>query len=155
MMLELIDRVLIHAPAKSVWDALVRVFSSTEGYRAWNRDHISCTWKKGRDFAVGSVMDAEEYLHGKPHRMTFAITRSTPPHGFQYTMGFPFSLACTGGSFRILPEGDAVVLEAGLFFRFKSLINLLVKKRKEDLLRHMREEGLALKEMAENAGTAR
>jgi len=87
-MLELTDRILIHAPAKAVLAALVHVFSSTENYRAWNHDHISCEWKKGKDFKAGSVMHAGEYLHGKIHKMTFTITKSSFPDGFEYKGGF-------------------------------------------------------------------
>jgi len=151
-MLELTDRVTIKAAPRAVFDALIHVFSSTDNYRAWNHDHISCEWIRGRDFCPGSRMFAEEYLHGKPHRMRFAITGSEPPYGFHYKMGFPFSLACRAGFFKIKQEGDSVVLEAGLSFRFKALILFFLKKRMLSLVRHMKEEGIALREMVEKAG---
>jgi hypothetical protein len=39
-------------------------------YRAWHqKDHVRLRWLEGKPWAEGSVMYAEEYLHGKLHKL--------------------------------------------------------------------------------------
>jgi len=49
-MTEMIDRVQIGGSAQEVFHALEKVFESTENYKKWNKDHISCFYKKGSGF---------------------------------------------------------------------------------------------------------
>jgi hypothetical protein len=41
-----------------------------DSYRAWHqKDHVRLRWLEGKPWAEGSVMYAEEYLHGKLHKL--------------------------------------------------------------------------------------
>ena len=50
-----------------------------ESYRAWHPDdHVALRWIKGHPWEEGSVVYAEEYIHGKLHKLKFVITKSIP-----------------------------------------------------------------------------
>ena len=72
-MMELIDKITIKSKPDKIWDTLVFFFQNPENYRLWHKDHISCYWKKGKEFSPGSVLISKEYIHGSKHRLGFRI----------------------------------------------------------------------------------
>ena len=50
-----------------------------ESYRAWHpEDHTALRWLRGKPWEEGSVVYAEEYIHGKLHRLKFKILKVIP-----------------------------------------------------------------------------
>ena len=47
-----------------------------ERYKIWhNTSHVNFRWIKGEPWEEDSVMYAEEYLHGKLHKLTFKVIK--------------------------------------------------------------------------------
>ena len=47
-----------------------------DSYRAWHKeDHVSFKWLQGQQWVEGPVIYAEEYIHGKLHKLKFKVTR--------------------------------------------------------------------------------
>ena len=148
-MRELVDIITIDCTPDKVYNILVFFFQNSENYKLWHKDHISCRWKKGNNFSPGSILIAEEYLHGIPLRLGFKIVNSDSYTGFDYKVLFPSSLLCSGGSFRMIPRGTKTELVARLNFRFDYVLNILFKKMIDSLRIHMKEEGMSIKELIE------
>ena len=56
-----------------------------ESYRAWHPvDHVSLRWIKGQPWEEGSVVYAEEYIHGKLHKLKFVIMKVVPNTEMEY-----------------------------------------------------------------------
>jgi hypothetical protein len=133
----IVDRITIHCAPEKVYDLLVSFFQSPENYRTWHPDHITCYWKKGKDFSPGSVLIAEEYIHGARHRLGFRITNNIPGRLLEYKMLFPFSVICRGGFFKLMESESSTELVAGLDFRGGFLLKGLLRNRVNALKRHM------------------
>jgi len=145
----IIDKIEIACTPEQVFDTLVFFFRDTENYQLWHADHISCSWKKGGDFSPGSVLMAEEYIHGKWHKLGFKITTFKKGDILEYKMLFPFSIICSGGNFKSALKHDKTEFIAQLNFRLGWFIKALFKKEMEALRNHMREEGENIKEFIE------
>jgi len=148
-MLEIVDKITIKSTPDKVYNTLVFFFQSTEHYKLWHKDHISCRWKKGKDFSTGSILIAKEYIHGTIYKLGFSIIRCEQNSGFKYKMLFPFSIICSGGSFKMVSKGTDTEMLAQLNFRFGFLLKVFFKNTIESLQNHMKEEGLNIKEMIE------
>jgi len=149
-MTELVDKLTINSTSDRIWDVLVFFFQSNENYKLWHKDHISCYWKRGKDFLPGSILIAEEYIHGAKHKLGFKIINNIKDHILEYKMIFPFSIICSGGQFKLIAKGSETVFMAQLNFRFGFLLKALFKNRIEALRIHMKEEGLCIKNIIEN-----
>ena len=56
-----------------------------ESYRAWHKeDHVTMRWIKGHPWQEGSIAYAEEYLHGKLHKLKFTIIKVVPNERIEY-----------------------------------------------------------------------
>ena len=124
-------------------------FQNTENYKLWHKDHISCYWKKGKEFSPGSVLIAEELIHGRKHKLGFKLKSLKKNNFVEYKLLFPFSIICSGGYFKLVSKDNKTEFIAQLRFRFGLLLKFLFKNRIEELKDHMREEGQNLKEYAE------
>jgi len=122
-------------------------------YRAWHPDHVACRFFKGSMWQVGSVLEAEEYLHGKLHRLRFVMTEAAPGSRLAYKipgMGW--------GSFNFRPVGEAVAFEAELHLGSRvpligTIADLILRRFFQDRIKamqqHMQEEGENLKRILE------
>ncbi len=147
--MELIDKIKISAPPEKVYETLIFFFRNSGNYKLWHKDHVSCYWEKGKDFSPGSVMIAEEYLHGTVHKLGFKIINNEPNSCLDYKTLFPFSIICSGGSFKMMPAGTETELVAQLNLRYGFLLKILFKKNITSLSIHMKEEGISIKEIIE------
>jgi hypothetical protein len=77
-MIKLSDSIEVMASAEEVFEWLARRMSDGESYRAWHPEHVDVRWIKGEPLQKGSVLYAEEYLHGDLHKLKFRITRVVP-----------------------------------------------------------------------------
>lgn len=56
-----------------------------ESFKKLNADNIGFRWLEGEPWTVGSIACAEKYLHGKPHRFKFIVSRVVPNRHIEYT----------------------------------------------------------------------
>jgi len=146
LMITIEDSIEVQAAPEKVYEWLVRRFESNENYRAWHPDHISICWIKGTALEEGSVVYAEEYLHGELHKLKFRITEVVPNRRIAYRALFPASLFAPGNAFVIEPKGeDTSVFTATGLLRAGPLFQKLGKKQIEATKLHMKEEGENLK----------
>ena len=126
-----------------------------ESYRAWHpEDHVSFQWVKGGPWEEGSIVHADEYIHGKLHKLKFIVTKLVPNKEIEYVpvsriLRFYFPM----NRFVIEPTetGCAFIAEAHL--RVGKLAKMFAKNKLEEGLttvrKHMKEEGENLKSILE------
>ncbi len=148
-MTEIVDKITICSTPDKIWDRLVFFFQGTENYKSWHKDHVSCYWKKGKDFLPGSILVAEENIHGAKHKLGFKIIDSKRDSFLNYRMLFPFSILCYGGCFKMIPMIYGTEFIAQLDFRAGGLLKVVFKKKMDALRIHMKEEGQNIKGMVE------
>lgn len=84
-----------------------------EGFKRLNADNISFCWLKGQPWVEGSIARAEKYLHGKPHRFRFKVTKIVPDRHIEYRP--------TSGFMRLFfPKKEFIIENAGDDCRFIS-----------------------------------
>ena len=150
--MELVDCITVQRNPSRVLDTLRFFLQDSAHYRLWHPDHLNCLWIKGSPFKVGSLLQVEETLHGRRHRLVFKLHRVEEGRRVHFHMLFPASLICRGGEFAAEPVGQATRFTARLAFRFGSLLLRLFPQRIKAIRQHMRQEGEYLKAFAENEG---
>ena len=150
-MIDLIDKIKINSTPDKIWDTLIFFFKSTDNYKLWHKDHISCYWKKGQDFSPGSILIAEELIHGKKHKLAFKIVSiNRESLLMEYKMLFPFSIISSGGYFKLISYDKETEFIAQLGFRLGFLLEKVFKRQVESLKEHLKEEGQNIKKFIEN-----
>ena len=151
-MITLKDSIEIKATPEEVFEWLIQRFKSKEAYQAWHPDHVDIRWIKGEPLQEGSIIYAEEYLHGQLHKLKFRITKVVPNKEIEHRALFPFSLFAPGNAFIIEPKGkNNSVFTATSLFRAGPLFKILGKKQIEATKRHIKEEGENIKRALENS----
>jgi len=126
-----------------------------ESYRAWHPDdHVAMRWKRGPPWQEGSVVYAEEYFHGKLHKLTFVITKVVPDREIEYVPVSRFLKRYVPKmTFSAQPKGENCVFKATTHYRLPLLPRLFAKKSVQQGLssvrQHMKEEGENLKKALE------
>lgn len=144
----------INATADKVFNQLVENLSNRESYRLWHPEHVDLRWIKGEPVREGSILYAEEYLHGKLHKLKYRITKIVPNNLIAYAPLFPLSIIATGNSFRTVSKGgDRCVFSSEGHIRFPLWLFKKVHKSHEGKLvaseKHMKEEGENIKKAVE------
>jgi uncharacterized protein YndB with AHSA1/START domain len=149
-MITLTDSIEVAAAPEKVFEWLAQRFEDKESYQAWHPDHVDVRWIKGGPLQEGSIIYAEEYLHGQLHKLKFVITKIVPNREIEYSFLFPWSILAPGNKFLIEPKGrGSCIFTATVSFRSGPLFQKLAKNRIESTERHMKEEGENLKEALE------
>lgn len=153
-MITLKDSIEVKATPEKVFAWLKQRFKDKESYRAWHPDHVDLRWIKGDPYHVGSIIYAEEYLHGVLHKLKFRITRIVPNRVIKYRALFPLSLVAPGNAFFIEPKGNnsCTFIATGSLRLPQWLFEKLQKKhgdKFEATQQHMKEEGVNLKTAVE------
>jgi hypothetical protein len=153
-MMKFSDSIGVGASAEEVFEWLARCMNDAGLYRAWHPEHVDVRWIKGEPLREGSVLYAEEYLHGDLHKLKFHITRVIPNRLIEYRSLFPLSLLSPGNKFAIEPTGEniCVFTASGSLRLPRWLFRKMHKKHKDKIEateRHMREEGENLKKALE------
>ena len=153
-MMTLTDSIEIEATPEQVFDWLVERFKDKESYQAWHPDHVDIRWIKGESLQEGSIIYAEEYLHGELHKLKFIITKVVPNRVMEYRPLFPWSIFAPGNAFLIEQKGEnsCIFTAKGSLRMPRWLFKRLHKKHKnkiEATEQHMREEGENLKKALE------
>jgi hypothetical protein len=79
----LTESIEIETTPENLFSYLIGIVDD-ESFKSLNTDNISFRWLKGQPWTVGSVAYAEKYLHGKPHRFRFIISKVVPNRHIEY-----------------------------------------------------------------------
>jgi hypothetical protein len=148
----------INASADKVFNQLVENLSNRESYKLWHPEHVDLRWIQGEPLREGSILYAEEYLHGNLHKLKFRVKKIVPNKKIAYAPLFPLSIIATGNSFRTVSKGEnrCVFFSEG-YIRFPLWLFKKVHKSHEDKLiaseKHMKEECENIKKAVETAMT--
>ncbi|MHC4510577.1 MAG: SRPBCC family protein [Planctomycetota bacterium] len=145
-MIRLRDSIEVKAPAERVFACLVQRLKDKQSYQAWHPDDMDIRWIRGEPVQEGSILYAEEYLHGDLHKFKFCITRIVPNRAIGYRSLFPLSLLVPG-KFRVEPRRDdscVFTAMAGLRISCCPFVRLHKKHERkiEAAEQHVKEEGL-------------
>ena len=153
-MIELRHSIEVNAPPEKVFAWLTQRMMDKESYQAWHPDHVDIRWIKGEPLQEGSIVYAEEYLHGHLHKLKFCFTRVVPNRLIEFRPLFPMSLVAPGNSFVIEPKGEnsCIFTTAGSIRIPRRLFIRMHRNHKhkiEATEKHMKEEGENLKKALE------
>ena len=148
------DSIEIKTNPESIFGFLTSIVDD-DSYRAWhNEDHVSFQWLKGRPWEKNSILYAEEYIHGKLHKLKFQITEIVTNKRIEYVPTsrfvrkfFPkneFIFEPNGDSCQFIAKGTYRVGKIGKIFFKRS-----IEKALSSVKKHMREEGENLKKILE------
>ncbi len=151
-MLTIRDSVEIDVPPSDLWRWLCELPAH---YEEWHPAHRRCRVLKGHLWSEDSVLEMEEDLHGRRHRLRFRVTAVTPEREIAYRG--PPGLR---GRFILEPIDGRVRFTAELSFGLTSpvigpladrLFPRLFRRRLFELEAHQRQEGANLKRLLEAA----
>ena len=151
----LTDSIEIKTTAEKLFNFLINIVDD-ESYRAWHKeDHISFRWLKGQPWEEGSVMCAEEYIHGKLHKLKFTVTKIIPNRRIEYSPVSRFlRIYFPKNEFIIEKGGESSIFIASGTYRLAWIARTFFKKAVQNGLssvkRHMKEEGENLKRILES-----
>jgi len=153
-LITLSDSIEVEATPEEVFQWFIHRLRDKESYQAWHPDHVDIRWIKGEPVKEGSIVCAEEYLHGALHRLKFRIVKIVPNKRIEYRPLFPFSLLVPGNAFVIEPRGDGqcIFTAMGSLRLPRWLFERVAKRHKEKIeatKQHMKEEGQNLKKAVE------
>ncbi len=148
------DSIEIKTTPDKIFNFLTRI--DDESYRAWHKeDHVRFRWLKGTPWTEGAVLYAEEYIHGKRHKLKFKVTKIVPNKRIEYS---PVSRLIRKffpkNEFIIKKESDSCLFIASGTYRLgwigKTFFKKAIEKRLSSVKKHMKEEGQNLKRILEN-----
>ena len=126
-----------------------------EHYLSWHPSHVSCCYLKKHTLEVGAILYAEEYLHGKLHKLKFNLTNVIPNQEFQYRV---MPGICGGFQFLENINGVDVIAELRIGWNIPfigafidMIISLLLSRLIKALRQHMKEEGGNLRTLLEQS----
>ena len=130
-----------------------------ESYRAWHPDdHVVLRWIEGQPWDEGSVVYAEEYIHGKLHKLKFVVTKVIPNREIEYApVSWLLRRYFPKNTFSVEQKEGTCVFTATGTYRIGWLVKTFAKKRLErglsSVKKHMKEEGENLKRILEEEGS--
>jgi hypothetical protein len=151
-MITLHDEIEINASPKQIFGWLSQL---DKNYLEWHPDHVVCKFLEGSFCQEGAIVYAEEYLHGKLHKLKMRTIRYLPSTLIEYKI-----LGMSGwGSFAVEPRGQGTNFIAELHFglgvpRIDKIIDPIMERLLSSQLSafrtHMKEEGQNLKAILES-----
>jgi len=151
----LTDSIEIKTTPEKIFNFLTGLVDD-QTYRAWHpKDHVALRWLKGNPWEEGSVVYAEEYIHGKLHKLQFTVTKIVPNKEIEYVpvsrflrRYFPKNV------FVIDQKGESCLFIASGTYRVgwlaRTFFSKAVDKALSSVKRHMKEEGENLKKILES-----
>ena len=149
------DSIEIKTTPEEIFNCLTGIIDD-ESYRVWHKDdHVSLRWLKGQPWAEGSVMYAEEYLHGKLHKLKFEVTKIVPNERIEYSPVSRFIRKFfPKNEFIIEQKGESCLFIASGMYRVgwigKVFFKRVIDKGLSSVKKHMKEEGENLKRILES-----
>jgi hypothetical protein len=150
----LTDKIDIQTTPQDIFNFLTGIVDD-DSYRAWHsKDHVRFEWIKGEPWAEGSVIYAEEYIHGKLHKLKFRIIKIVPNERIEYTPVSRFiRFFSPKNEFIIKRKGDTCLFIASGTYRIgligKAFFSKAIEKGLSSVKKHMQEEGENLKQILE------
>jgi hypothetical protein len=148
------DTIKIKTTPEQIFGFLTGIVDD-DSYRSWHKkDHVSFRWLKGQPWSENSILYAEEYIHGKLHKLKFKITKIKPFERIEYVPLSPLVR-------KFLPRNEFVIKQEGAYCFFtasgvyrvgwigKTFFKKAIDKGLSSVKKHMREEGENLKEILE------
>jgi uncharacterized protein YndB with AHSA1/START domain len=157
-MITLQDSIEVKASPEKVFQWLTQRMKDKESYKAWHPDHVDIRWIKGEALQEGSILYAEEYLHGDLHKLKFRITKIVPNRLIEYRSLFPLSIIAPGNKFIIEPKGqNSCIFTATGSLRIPRWLFVRIHKKHQHKIeatqQHMKEEGQNLKKALETTNS--
>jgi hypothetical protein len=150
----LTDSIKIETTPEKLFNFLTSI-ADDQSYKALHKDdHVSFRFLKGQDWAEGSVIYAEEYIHGKLHKLKFRITEIVPNKKIEYVPVSPFLRRYFPKNEFIIEqkEGSCLFIASGTYrlgWIAKTFFKKAVKDGLNSVKKHMKEEGENLKRILE------
>ena len=126
----LTDSIEIKTTPDKIFDFFAHLVDD-ESYRSWHPDdHVALRWIKGLPWEEGSVVYAEEYIHGKIHKLKFVITGVIPNKRIEYApQSRILRIYFPKNTFAVEPKGDICVFTASGYFRVGWLVKTFAKDK--------------------------
>ncbi len=149
-MIILQDKVDINTSTEAVFEWLEHF---CEHYREWHPSHVSCCYLRGSGLQVSTIIQIEETLHGKLHRLRLLVTEVIPGTRVAYRIAPGMK-----GAFEVKSKASKICFVATItigirFPLLEGLIDALLWRvlasRLAALQEHMAEEGKNLKRLLE------
>ena len=150
----LTDSIGIKTTPERIFDFFAHLVDD-ESYREWHpKDHVAFRWLKGKPWEEGSVVYAEEYIHGKLHKLKFLVTKVVPNREIQYVpVSWFLRRYFPKNAFHLEPKEDTCIFTATGTYRIGWLVRTFAANRIERALssvkKHIKEEGENLKRILE------
>lgn len=142
------DKILINAPCKDVYSFFENM---KENYLDWHPEHITFEWRKGKGLAVGNVFYFEEEIGGQLLKKETRFTEITPNQYIEFKMvNWFYRWFIPKMTFIFDKEENGCLFTAQVFLRgIGPLGKRAHKKEFAAVQKHMKEEGLNLKQIIE------
>ena len=141
------DIVIIRTTIEKVWDFFENL---EDNYLKWHvKDHISLKWIKGKPHTVGSVVKASEYILGRKVTIKMTCIYIKKYHEIRYKTHFPMSLFHPASKYEMKASNGLIEFVATNSFVIPSFGRKRMLALIKDTERHIREEGLILKDILE------
>jgi hypothetical protein len=127
-----------------------------DNYQKWHpEDHVLIRWVEGEPWEEGSIVYAEQYAHGKLHKLKYIVMKLVPNREIEFSPLFwLWRIYFPKNTFSIEPRGETSVFTAAAHLRVGWLVKKLARKKFEAALesgrQHISEEGKNLKRLLEN-----
>jgi hypothetical protein len=150
----LTDSIEISTTAEKIFGFFLQIVDDAS-YQAWHpEDHVAFRLIRGEPCQQGSVVYAEEYIHGKLHKLKFLIKEVVPNRKIEFVpVSRLFRIYFPRNTFLIDARDGSCVFTASCVVRVGPLVKLLARNRLEQGLssvrKHMKEEGENLKRILE------
>jgi hypothetical protein len=150
----LTDTIEIRTTCEKIFDFLVHLVDD-ESYRAWHpEDHVALRWLKGKPWEEGSLVYAEEFIHGKLHKLKFIVTKVVQNREIEYVpASWLLRRYFPKNTFFIESKETTCLFIATGTFRVGWLARTFARKRLDlglaSVRKHMKEEGENLKRILE------
>ena len=150
----LTDSIEINTTTEKVFSFITNLVDD-ESYRTWHiDDHVALRWLKGQPWTEGSVVYAEEYIHGKLHKLKFTVTKVVPNKKIEYVPVSRFLRRYfPKNEFTVEQKGESCLFIASGTYRVGWFAKTFFKRALENGLssvkKHMKEEGENLKKILE------
>jgi len=150
----LTDSIEISTTPEKIFGFFLQIVDDAS-YQAWHpEDHVAFRLIRGEPCQQGSVVYAEEYIHGKLHKLKFLIKEVVPNRKIEFVpVSRLFRIYFPRNTFLIETRDGSCVFTASCVVRVGRLVKLLARNRLEQGLssvrKHMKEEGENLKRILE------
>jgi len=151
----LTESIEIKATPERIFGFLMQIVDD-ESYRAWHpEDHVAFRWIKGGPWQEGSVLYAEEYIHGKLHKLKFFITKIVPNRKIEFVpLSRLLRIYFPRNTFLIESKGHSCIFTTSGHLRVGWLARTLLGKKLKLALssvkKHMKGEGENMKRILES-----